>query len=91
MDPENKLIKFRLYRNNCINFNDSFFVKDLRIFGVDLKNIILIDNDKNDTELYNVLAYLINYILPEEDIRKVNEQFFNFQQIKNDLKSVNNF
>jgi hypothetical protein len=29
--------------------------------------------------------------LPEEDIRKVNEQFFNFQQIKNDLKSVNNF
>jgi len=111
LDPENKLIKFRLYRNNCINFNDSFFVKDLRIFGVDLKNIILIDNsmysfaaqllngilinsfynDKNDTELYNVMAYLINYILPEEDIRKVNEQFFNFQQIKNDLKSVNNF
>ena len=111
LDPENKLIKFRLYRNNCINFNDSFFVKDLRIFGIDLKNIILIDNsmysfaaqlsngilinsfynDKNDTELYNVLAYLINYILPEEDIRKVNEQFFNFQQIKNDLKSVNNF
>ena len=111
LDPENKLIKFRLYRNNCINFNDAFFVKDLRIFGIDLKNIILIDNsiysfaaqlsngilinsfynDKNDTELYNVMSYLINYILPEEDIRKVNEQFFNFQQIKNDLKSVNNF
>ena len=111
LDPENKLIKFRLYRNNCINFNDAFFVKDLRIFGIDLKNIILIDNsiysfaaqlsngilinsfysDKNDTELYNVMAYLINYILPEEDIRKVNEQFFNFQQIKNDLKNVNNF
>jgi CTD small phosphatase-like protein 2 len=112
LDPENKLIKYRLYRNNCINFNDSFFVKDLRIFkGVDLKDIILIDNsmysfaaqlsngilinsfynDKNDTELYNVMSYLLNYILPEEDIRKVNEQFFNFQQIKNDLMSVNNF
>lgn len=29
LDPENKLIKFRLYRNNCINFNNSFYVKDL--------------------------------------------------------------
>ena len=112
LDPENKLIKYRLYRNNCIRFNDSFAVKDLRIFkGVDLKNVILLDNsmysfaaqlkngvlinsfyyDKNDTELYNVLGYLINFILPTEDIREVNEQFFNFQQITNDLINVNNF
>ena len=112
LDPENKLIKYRLYRNNCIRFNDSFAVKDLRIFkGVDLKNVILLDNsmysfaaqlkngvlinsfyyDKNDTELYNVLGYLINFILPAEDIREVNEHFFNFQQITNDLINVNNF
>ena len=112
LDPENKLIKFRLYRNNCINFNDAFSVKDLRIFkGVDLKNIILIDNsmysfsaqlkngvlinsfyyDKNDTELYNVLGYLINFILPADDIREVNEQFFNFQQITNTLLNINNY
>ena len=112
LDPENKLIKYRLYRNNCIRFNDSFAVKDLRIFkGVDLKNVILLDNsmysfaaqlkngvlinsfyyDKNDTELYNVLGYLINFILPAEDIREVNEQLFNFQQITNDLINVNNF
>ncbi len=40
--PENDLIKFRLYRNNCIKYNDSFNVKDLPIFkDVDLKNIIL--------------------------------------------------
>ena len=112
LDPENKLIKFRLYRNNCINFNDAFSVKDLRIFkGVDLKNIILIDNsmysfsaqikngvlinsfyyDKKDTELYNVLGYLINFILPADDIREVNEQFFNFQQITNTLLNINNY
>ena len=110
LDPENKLIKYRLYRNNCISFNDAFTVKDLRILkGVDLKNIILIDNsmysfaaqlkngvlinsfyyDKNDTELYNVLGYLINFILPADDIREVNEQFFNFQQITNDLLNIN--
>ena len=108
LDPENKLIKFRLYRNNCINFNDSFFVKDLRIFKkVDLGKIILVDNsmysfaaqinngilinsffnDKNDYELNNVLEYLINFILPAEDVRDVNEEFFNFRQIINDLVS----
>ena len=106
LDPENKLIKFRLYRNNCINFNDSFTIKDLRIFkNVDLKNIILIDNsmysfatqinngvlinsffnDKNDMELYNALEYLKNFILPAEDIREINEEFFGFGQILNDL------
>ena len=106
MDPENKLIKFRLYRNNCINFNDSFTVKDLRIFNnVDLKKIVLLDNsmysfasqinngilintfinDKSDNELYNALEYLVKYIYPAEDVRDVNERFFNFRQIMNDI------
>ena len=106
LDPENKLIKFRLYRNNCINFNDSFYIKDLRIFKyLDLKNIILVDNslysfaaqinngilinsfynDKNDIELQNVLEYLVNFILPANDVREVNEKFFNFRQITNEL------
>ena len=102
LDPENKLIKFRLYRNNCINFNDTLTVKDLRIFkNVDLKNIVLVDNsmysfaaqinngilinifinDKNDNELYNALEYLIKYIYPAKDVREINEQFYHFQEI----------
>jgi len=106
LDPENKLIKFRLYRHNCINFNNSFYVKDLRIFkNVDLKNIVLLDNsiysfaaqinngilinsffnNKNDEELNNAFEYLINYILPSDDVKVVNEEFFNFGQIINDL------
>ena len=110
LDPENKLIKFRLYRNNCINFNGSFTVKDLRIFkNVDLKKIVLIDNsmysfapqinngilinsfinDKEDNELYNALEYLKNFILPAEDVREVNEQFFNFRQIIDGIINVN--
>jgi CTD small phosphatase-like protein 2 len=107
LDPENKLIKYKLYRNNCINFNDSFMIKDLRIFkNVDLSKIILLDNsmysfatqinngilinsffnDKNDTELNNALEYLISYIVPAEDVREVNEEFFNFGQILSDLQ-----
>ena len=100
------MIKLRLYRNNCININDKIFVKDLRIIkGIDLKDILLIDNsmysfaaqitngilinsfynDKNDIELFNVLGYLLTFILKANDVRIINEQFFNFQQILNDL------
>ena len=106
LDPDKNMIKFRLYRNNCINVNDKIYVKDLRIIkGVDLKDIILIDNsmysfssqltngilinsfynDKNDIELYNVLGYLLNFLYKVDDVRLINEQFFNFQRITNDL------
>jgi len=106
LDPNKNLIKFRLYRNNCININDKFFIKDLRIIqGVDIKDIILLDNsiysfttqlnngilvnsffnDKNDIELSNVYEYLINYLLKADDVRTINEQFFSFEKLLNDL------
>ena len=108
LDPNKNLIQFRLYRNNCININDKIFVKDLRIIkGIDIKDIILLDNsiysfsaqinngilvnsffnDKNDIELYNVLGYLLNFLVKAEDVRVVNEQFFNFDKIINDLSA----
>ena len=108
LDPNKNLIQFRLYRNNCINVNDKIFVKDLRIIkGIDIKDIILLDNsiysfsaqinngilvnsffnDKNDIELYNVLGYLLNFLVKAEDVRVVNEQFFNFDKITNDLSA----
>ena len=106
LDPDKNLIKFRLYRNNCINVNDRIFVKDLRIIkGVDLKDVILLDNsiysfsnqlsngilvnsffnDKNDIELFNVLGYLLNFLVKANDVRVINEQFFNFEKIIDDL------
>ena len=112
LDPENKLIKFRLYRNNCTNYNDSFTIKDLRLFpNLDIRKIVLLDNsmysfstqidngilinsffnNKKDTELYNALEYLIKFILPADDVREINKQFFNFQRIINDIINVNNF
>ena len=106
LDPEDKYIKFRLYRNHCINLGDSFRVKDLRILkNLNIKNIILVDNnmysfapqlnngilinsfycDKDDKELDNVYNYLIDYILPTDDVRKVNEKFFGFKKILNEM------
>ena len=110
LDPDNKYIKFRLYRNNCINVGDLLRVKDLRILkNINIKNIILLDNnmysftpqinngilinsfyfDKEDKELDNVLNYLIEYILPANDVRKVNEQFFGFKKILDEIAKNN--
>ena len=105
LDPNNEFIKFRLYRNSCIRVNN-ISIKDLRIIGVDLKNIVLIDNnmysfanqlgngilinsfyyDKNDYDLFSVMSYLLTYIAPSDDVRKINEMFFHFEDI---LKQIN--
>ena len=106
LDPENKYIKLRLYRNNCINVGNLFKVKDLRILkNINIKNIVLVDNnmysfipqlnngilinsfyyDKEDKELDNVLRYLIDYVFPADDVRKINGQFFGFKTILDDI------
>ncbi len=57
-------------------------------FTTQISNGILINtfiNDKNDNELYNALEYLVKYIYPAEDVRDVNEKFFNFRQIINEI------
>ncbi len=44
LDPENKFIVKRLYRESCILIN-KMYVKDLRIFSNrELKNIVIVDN-----------------------------------------------
>ena len=58
-------------------------------FTSQLNNGILINSfydDKNDIELYNVLSYLFEHILPSDDVRKINEKFFGFEKI---LKEFN--
>jgi CTD small phosphatase-like protein 2 len=44
LDTEN-LINKRLYRQHCINIDDKYFVKDLRIIDDrDMKDMVLVDN-----------------------------------------------
>ena len=110
LDPDERYIKFRLYRNDCVIIGDLLRVKDLSIFGEEnLNRIVLLDNniysfpkqlsngilvnsffcDKKDDELSNVRKYLIEYIFPCDDVRKINEQFFGFKTILENFTKIN--
>ena len=107
LDPNGEIIKFCLYRDNCVNVNDLINVKDLRIIkDIDLKKVVLVDNnmysfapqlsngilinsfygDKNDVEFLNLLEYLIQYVLPADDVRIINEKFFGFERIMKQME-----
>lgn len=107
LDPLKKLIKGRFYREKCVRVNDEFTIKDLRIFGIALTDIIIVENnlfsfanqlsngvlvssfysDKSDVELKSLSNYLLNYVLPAEDVRAVNEKVFGFEKICASLMS----
>ena len=59
LDPNQDIIKFCLYRNNCVNVNDLINVKDLRVIkDIDLKKVVLVDNN-----MYSFAPQLSNGIL----------------------------
>lgn len=59
LDPNQNIIKFCLYRNNCVNVNDLINVKDLRVIkDIDLKKVVLVDNN-----MYSFAPQLSNGIL----------------------------
>jgi len=87
-DPTGELIKYRLYRNNCIRtkmLDEFIYVKDLRIFkNVDLKDIIIIDN--------SVLSFVFQFnngipILPFYD----DKQDIEFNYLVKYLKHLSTF
>ena len=44
LDPQNAIIKHRLYREHCILNEDGLYIKDLRVINRDMKDMILVDN-----------------------------------------------
>lgn len=44
LDPHNKYISFRIYRDSCFYTNQGYLVKDLRIINRPLEEIVIVDN-----------------------------------------------
>jgi len=44
LDPEKKLIKFRLYRQHCLKTVDGLYIKDLRVLDYPLTKVLIVDN-----------------------------------------------
>ncbi|CAD8122575.1 unnamed protein product [Paramecium sonneborni] len=70
LDPTQQLVKYRFYRNDCINLYKGCHIKDLRTLDRNLKDIILIDNSAYS------FAYQLNNgipIIPYIDNKKDDE------------------
>lgn len=93
LDPEKKMIKFRLYRNNCVNVNDLFTTKDLTVIkGIDLRKVVLVDNN-----IYSFAPQINNGILINSFYNDKNDQelnnvlcyLMNYIYSANDVREIN--
>eukprot|EP00831_Metopus_contortus_P002795 TRINITY_DN11038_c0_g1_i2.p1 TRINITY_DN11038_c0_g1~~TRINITY_DN11038_c0_g1_i2.p1 ORF type:complete len:309 (-),score=36.42 TRINITY_DN11038_c0_g1_i2:78-1004(-) len=87
IDKDRKLIHHRLYRNNCLQYSSSIFIKDLRVLKRDLKNVIIVDNAPYAfaSQLDNGYPILPFYDCKEDDELK---QLTNFLQKIQGVKDV---
>lgn len=83
LDPLNQFINLRLYRDCCIEF-ENLFIKDLRILGLDLKDLIMIDNC-----IFSFSLNLKNGVLvPSYYSDKNDKELLNLIEYLEQLKSV---
>jgi CTD small phosphatase-like protein 2 len=91
LDPANDLFDFRLYRESCIKVGRAY-VKDLRIFKRDMKDLILVDNS-----LYSFANQLSNGILissfydePEDnELKNISSYLVEYLSKCEDIRFVN--
>ena len=97
LDPENKLISHRLYRQHCIlRKKDGVHLKDLNLLGRDLKRTIIVDNIKDNFCLQRENGILINTWLSDMDDRSLLELIpflreIVIKRVKDVKKSLQNF
>jgi Dullard-like phosphatase family protein len=77
----------RIFKNRNLQ-NIILVDNSMYSFANQISNGVLINSfyhDKDDRELFNLYAYLKNYLLKASDVRHVNNQFFNFETIEKEL------
>lgn len=91
LDPENKLIHHRLYREHCYYFK-GFYLKDIRILGGrDLKDIIIVDNLVTSFALQIENGIKVNTWTnnPNDTQLKMLIDYLKIQKIARDIRTVN--
>lgn len=91
LDPENKYIYLRLYRDSCIQVN-GMFVKDLRILkNRSLKDIIIIDNATHSFayQIENGVPIISWYDDPNDKELKNLIEYLQILTCVNDVREIN--
>lgn len=73
LDPENRYVNYRLFRESCIQTTEGIFLKDLRILANrDLDNMILVDNAcySYASQLHNGVP-IVPFFFEEEDTQLI--------------------
>lgn len=95
LDPQRKILKYRLYRDDCIQIG-GHFVKDLSRLGRDLSQVIILDNSITSFahHLDNGIPILSWFEDPRDSelwkVARLLEQLVNTQDVRPILNSIFN-
>ncbi|OMJ86642.1 hypothetical protein SteCoe_11791 [Stentor coeruleus] len=95
LDPQRKILKYRLYRDDCIQIG-GHFVKDLSRLGRDLSQVVILDNSITSFahHLDNGILILSWFDDPSDNelwkVANLLEQLINTQDVRPILNSIFN-
>jgi CTD small phosphatase-like protein 2 len=62
LDPNKQIFQHVLYRDSCVQTTQGNFIKDLRLLGRNLQDVVLVDNCASSFA-YQVSYYLLFYLV----------------------------
>ena len=71
LDPDGRIVSRRFYRDSCTALRDGSVAKDLRLLGVDLASIVLLDNTPSCYSLQPDNGIPIKSWVGDEDDREL--------------------
>ncbi len=91
IDPK-RVVQHRLYRESCSLVRNQIFVKDLRVLGRNLANVVLVDNAPYSymMQLGNAIPILPYYKGKDDDQLVILEQYLMGLKDVDDVRPVNN-
>jgi CTD small phosphatase-like protein 2 len=91
LDPDNRYIHHRLFREHCYTTPEGMHVKDLRVLNRDLHNMVLVDNAAYSYihQLDNGIPIIPYYHGKEDFELKALEKYLQSMVLAEDVREVN--